>query len=157
MREVCAAAEDGLRARARAARARAREAKAQARRRDGGGAGDGEDDIGEADEGGEDGRDAVPSAEEEEEEASAAGEALLPLREMVSAHFLSRRGQTSAALEQFRRIDGLYPDNPYLLLRIATLQVSYNECGCACACACAYVCVSCAFPDPTKPHPSLLS
>lgn len=49
--------------------------------------------------------------------------ALLPLVDLANAHFAKHRHQTSSALHQFVELDRKFPNNIYLLLRIATLQV----------------------------------
>jgi len=49
---------------------------------------------------------------------------LLPVKELISAHFAKHRHQTSSALQQFTKLEQEFPNNVYLLLRIATLQVS---------------------------------
>lgn len=51
-------------------------------------------------------------------------EALLPVNDMVAAHFSKSRHQTTLALQQFIALEREFPNNVYLLLRIATLQVS---------------------------------
>ena len=50
-------------------------------------------------------------------------EALLPVNELVAAHFAKIRHLTAVALQQFSALEKMYPNNVYLLLRIATLQV----------------------------------
>ena len=50
--------------------------------------------------------------------------ALLPLVDIANAHFAKHRHQTSSALQQFVALERKFPNNVYLLLRIATLQVS---------------------------------
>lgn len=47
----------------------------------------------------------------------------LPVIELVSAHFLMHRNQTLSALHAFERLDKAYPNNAYLLRKVATLQV----------------------------------
>lgn len=49
---------------------------------------------------------------------------ILPVIELVSAHFLMHRNQSSSALNAFVKLEKEYPDNIYLLLNIATMQVS---------------------------------
>jgi hypothetical protein len=53
-------------------------------------------------------------------------DALVPVVDLVSAHFAKHRHQTALALQQFMTLERQYPNNVYLLLRIATLQVSIN-------------------------------
>jgi tetratricopeptide (TPR) repeat protein len=48
---------------------------------------------------------------------------LLPLVDLVNAHFAKNRHQTSSALQQFVSLERKFPNNIYLLLRMATLQV----------------------------------
>jgi tetratricopeptide (TPR) repeat protein len=50
--------------------------------------------------------------------------ALLPIADLVSALFAKHRHQTANALQQFMALERKYPGNVYLLLKIATLQVS---------------------------------
>lgn len=50
-------------------------------------------------------------------------ETLLPLGDIVSAHFAKHRHQTALALQQFMELEREYPNNVYLLLKIANLQV----------------------------------
>lgn len=52
---------------------------------------------------------------------------LVPVQDLVSAHFLMHRNQSSSALTQFRKLDRMFPNNVYLLLKIATLQLNSND------------------------------
>lgn len=56
--------------------------------------------------------------------AEDATNSLLPIVDLVSALFAKHRHQTANALQQFMALERKYPANVYLLLRIATLQVS---------------------------------
>jgi tetratricopeptide (TPR) repeat protein len=49
--------------------------------------------------------------------------ALLPLVDLANAHFAKHRHQTASALQQFAALERKFPNNIYLLLRMATLQV----------------------------------
>jgi tetratricopeptide (TPR) repeat protein len=51
----------------------------------------------------------------------------LAIQELVNAHFLMHRNQTANALTQFRKLDQLYPNNVYIMLKIATLQVCFPQ------------------------------
>lgn len=51
----------------------------------------------------------------------------IPIVKIVSAHFLMRRNQTSQALEAFRTLERHFPDNVYILLKIASLQLQSND------------------------------
>jgi hypothetical protein len=55
-------------------------------------------------------------------------EALMPVVDMVSAHLAKSRHQTTLALQQFMALEKEFPNNVYMLLRIATLQVSRMNC-----------------------------
>jgi len=50
-------------------------------------------------------------------------EMLLPLVDLASAIFAKHRHQTGPALQQFVQLEQQYPNNPYLLVKIAELQV----------------------------------
>ncbi len=45
------------------------------------------------------------------------------MEDLVSAHFAKNRHQTALALHQFTKLEREFPNNVYLLLKIATLQV----------------------------------
>lgn len=49
---------------------------------------------------------------------------LLPVKELIAAHFSNHRHQTAVALQQFLKLEQNFPNNVYLLLKIAMLQVS---------------------------------
>ncbi len=51
-------------------------------------------------------------------------ENILPIRDIVSAHFLSHRNQLSSALSQYQKLGEMFPNNIFLLLRIATIQLN---------------------------------
>jgi tetratricopeptide (TPR) repeat protein len=53
-------------------------------------------------------------------------QSMLPVKELISAHFAKHRHQTASALQQFTKLEQGFPNNVYLLLKIATLQVSYS-------------------------------
>jgi tetratricopeptide (TPR) repeat protein len=52
---------------------------------------------------------------------------MIPVKELISAHFAKHRHQTAAALQQFTGLEQQFPNNVYLLLKIATLQVSFER------------------------------
>lgn len=52
-------------------------------------------------------------------------QSLLPVKDLISAHFAKHHHQTASALQQFAKIEQEFPNNVYLLLKIATLQVSF--------------------------------
>ena len=52
---------------------------------------------------------------------------LIPVKDLISAHFAKHRHQTEAALRQFAGLEQQFPNNVYLLLKIATLQVRVNS------------------------------
>jgi tetratricopeptide (TPR) repeat protein len=59
-------------------------------------------------------------------------QSLIPIKELVSAHFANHRHQTSSALQLFKKLEQDFPNNVYLLLKIATLQVRFHfpkDCG----------------------------
>jgi anaphase-promoting complex subunit 7 len=51
----------------------------------------------------------------------------LPVLELVSAHFLQHRNQTPAALAAFSKLERDYPNNVYLLLQVASLQLQSSD------------------------------
>mmetsp|Transcript_24135 Transcript_24135/g.29623 ORF Transcript_24135/g.29623 Transcript_24135/m.29623 type:complete len:619 (+) Transcript_24135:62-1918(+) len=51
---------------------------------------------------------------------------LLPIEDMIVAHFQSHQNMHRAALLKYKELDAQYPNNIYLLLKIATLQM---KCG----------------------------
>jgi anaphase-promoting complex subunit 7 len=51
----------------------------------------------------------------------------LPILELVSAHFLQHRNQTASALQAFSKLERDYPNNVYLLLQIAALQLQMSD------------------------------
>jgi hypothetical protein len=53
-------------------------------------------------------------------------QSIIPIKELISAHFAKHRHQTASALQQFTKLEQGFPNNVYLLLKIATLQVSYS-------------------------------
>ena len=53
--------------------------------------------------------------------------AALPIMELVSAHFLQHRNQTTLALSAFIKLERDYPSNVYLLLQIAALQLQMSD------------------------------
>lgn len=55
--------------------------------------------------------------------ASPEDESLVPVLSLVTAHFLMHRHQTATALTHFTKLEQEYPNNVYLLLKIAALQV----------------------------------
>ena len=65
---------------------------------------------------------------DEEEKSSQmevmSNEEILPIRDIVSAHFLSHRNQLSSALCQYQKMSEMFPNNIFLLLQIATLQLN---------------------------------
>jgi tetratricopeptide (TPR) repeat protein len=54
-------------------------------------------------------------------------QSMLPVKELISAHFSKHKHQTASALQQFIKLEQEFPNNVYLLLKIATLQVSNIE------------------------------
>lgn len=50
-------------------------------------------------------------------------ETLLPVVDLVSAQFAKHRHQTGSALQQFKVLEQQYPNNPYIMVKIAELQV----------------------------------
>lgn len=50
-------------------------------------------------------------------------DSMLPVKELVSAQFAKHRHQNSSALLQFTKLEKQFPNNVYLLLKIATLMV----------------------------------
>ena len=55
-------------------------------------------------------------------------EALVPVGDLVSAQFAKHRHQTGPALQQFMALERKYINNPYLMVKIAELQVSVQNC-----------------------------
>jgi hypothetical protein len=47
--------------------------------------------------------------------------------ELVEAHFAKYRHQTASALQLFLKLERDFPNNVYLLLKIATIQVSRDD------------------------------
>jgi tetratricopeptide (TPR) repeat protein len=56
--------------------------------------------------------------------------AILPVTEFVTALFAKGRHQTATALQNFQALEQQFPNNVYLLLNIAILQVSSIACMC---------------------------
>eukprot|EP00934_Nitzschia_sp_Nitz4_P002191 Nitzschia sp. Nitz4//scaffold20_size174350//148734//150563//NITZ4_002127-RA/size174350-snap-gene-0.226-mRNA-1//1//CDS//3329541884//2191//frame0 len=54
-------------------------------------------------------------------------ESLIPLNELVAASFSKHRHETSSALQQFVELEQGFPNNVYLLLKIATLQHNIGD------------------------------
>ena len=52
---------------------------------------------------------------------------LLPLAELVSAHFQAQKNNHSHALSTFMKLNNLYPNNIFLLLKIASLQMNCSQ------------------------------
>ena len=50
--------------------------------------------------------------------------AAIPVKEFVAAHFAKGRHQTSMALQSFKSLEQKFPNNVYILLNVAILQVS---------------------------------
>ena len=50
---------------------------------------------------------------------------MIPVKELISAQFAKHRHQTDPALQQFTKLEQQFPNNVYLLLKIATLQVRF--------------------------------
>lgn len=50
-------------------------------------------------------------------------ESLMPAKELISAHFAKHRHQTASALQLFTKLEQHFPNNVYLLLKMATLMV----------------------------------
>lgn len=65
----------------------------------------------------------------DDKEASASVAALLPIQEVTSALFLSKKNNIVAALEAYRKLDAAYPNNGYILRKIATLQLHNYDFG----------------------------
>jgi tetratricopeptide (TPR) repeat protein len=55
---------------------------------------------------------------------------MIPVKELISAHFAKHRHQTGAALQLFTGLEQQFPNNVYLLLKIATLQVRLEQLFC---------------------------
>jgi anaphase-promoting complex subunit 7 len=51
----------------------------------------------------------------------------LPIMELVSAHFLQHRNQTTSAIAAFSNLEREFPNNIYLLLQIASLQLQMSD------------------------------
>lgn len=51
----------------------------------------------------------------------------LPVVELLVAHFLFHRNQSKLALDQFIKLEKEFPDNVFLLLKIATLQLHVSD------------------------------
>eukprot|EP00521_Asterionellopsis_glacialis_P013243 CAMPEP_0195301164 /NCGR_PEP_ID=MMETSP0707-20130614/28790_1 /TAXON_ID=33640 /ORGANISM="Asterionellopsis glacialis, Strain CCMP134" /LENGTH=581 /DNA_ID=CAMNT_0040364031 /DNA_START=68 /DNA_END=1813 /DNA_ORIENTATION=+ len=52
---------------------------------------------------------------------------IAPILDIVSAHFLMHGHQTSQALAQFKKLERDFPNNVYLLLKIALLQLQSSD------------------------------
>jgi tetratricopeptide (TPR) repeat protein len=52
---------------------------------------------------------------------------VLPVVDIVSAHFLMHRHQSKLALDHFVKLEKQFPNNVYLLLKIATLQLHMSD------------------------------
>ena len=52
---------------------------------------------------------------------------LIPVKELINAHYAKTRHQTSSALQMFAKLEQEFPNNVYLLLKIATLQVRTSK------------------------------
>jgi hypothetical protein len=50
-------------------------------------------------------------------------QSLVPMKELISSHFAEHRHQTAPALHLFTKLEKQFPNNVYLLLKIATLMV----------------------------------
>jgi tetratricopeptide (TPR) repeat protein len=50
-------------------------------------------------------------------------QSLVPINELISAHFAKHRHLTASALQLFTKLEKQFPNNVYLLLKIATLMV----------------------------------
>ena len=55
------------------------------------------------------------------------GEDLLPVIDLVSAQFAKHRHQTGPALQQFMTLEQQYPNNTYIMVKIAELRVSWRD------------------------------
>ena len=55
-------------------------------------------------------------------------QSLVPVKELINAHFAKHRHQSASSLQMFCKLEQEFPNNVYLLLKIATLQVSV-DCG----------------------------
>ena len=66
-------------------------------------------------------------ATEATEQENATNGTLVPIVDIVSAHYLMHRHQPTAALAQFEKLQQEFPRNVYLLLKIATLQLRLND------------------------------
>jgi anaphase-promoting complex subunit 7 len=53
--------------------------------------------------------------------------ALLPLKEIATALFLAKKNNVAAALETYRELGVKFPNNAYLLRKVATLQISTSD------------------------------
>lgn len=63
------------------------------------------------------------------DDKDASGAALLPIQEVTSALFLAKKNNIVAALEAYRKLDAAYPNNAYILRKIATLQLHNYDFG----------------------------
>ena len=45
---------------------------------------------------------------------------MLPVKDLIAAHFSNHRHQSTSALQQFTKLEQDFPNNIYLLLKIAT-------------------------------------
>ena len=50
-------------------------------------------------------------------------QSLVPVKELINAHFAKHRHQSASSLQMFCKLEQEFPNNVYLLLKIATLQV----------------------------------
>lgn len=65
----------------------------------------------------------LESQASEADATNSKAQALIPLEEFIMAHFTGQRHQAPVALEQFQKLEKEFPNNIYLLLQIASLQV----------------------------------
>jgi tetratricopeptide (TPR) repeat protein len=49
---------------------------------------------------------------------------VVPVKDLIHAHFAKHRHQSASSLQMFSKLEQEFPNNVYLLLKIATLQVS---------------------------------
>ena len=68
-------------------------------------------------------------------------ENIVPVKEFVNTLFTKGRHQTAVALKNFTALEQQYPNNVYLLLNIAHLQVSCVSVCLFCCCYC--YCMEC--------------
>lgn len=72
-------------------------------------------------------RNAVMNAVEQGMVQKHSDDSVLPIMEIASAHFLQHCNQTDPALKAFTKLDKEYPNNVYLLLQIAGLQLQSSD------------------------------